>query len=200
MKKVILFAAFAVVAFATQAQVKFGAKAGLNLSTWTGDVKDAIGTDAKMKPGFYIGGLANISVSENFAIQPELLVSAEGAKFEESGETANANTMFINIPVVAQYKTASGFYVEAGPQLGVLVSAKIKADGESTDIKDELQSTNFSAVLGLGYSMTNGFGFGARYNLGLSNALKDAGDLKVKTSNISIGVHYNFGGAKSSRD
>jgi hypothetical protein len=196
MKKVILFAAFAVVAFATQAQVKFGAKAGLNLSTWGGDAKDLLG-DVKMKPGFYIGGLANISVSENFAVQPELLVSAEGTKTTD-GTTVNFNTMFINVPVVAQYKTASGFYVEAGPQLGLLVSAKAKADGDSEDIKDDLQSTNFSAVLGLGYTMSNGFGFGARYNLGLSNALKDApSEVKVNTSNISIGVHYVFGGGKS---
>ncbi len=191
MKKIILFAAFAVVAFATQAQVKFGAKAGLNLSTWTGDVDDL-----KMKPGFYVGGLANIKVADQFSVQPELLVSAEGAK---DGD-ANLNTMFINIPVMAQYNTPSGFYVEAGPQLGILVSAKAKADGESTDIKDLLNSTNFGASFGAGFNMGSGLGFGARYNLGLSNALKDGGDTKIKTSNISIGLHYNFGGAKSSKD
>jgi Outer membrane protein beta-barrel domain len=191
MKKIILFAAFAVVAFATQAQVKFGAKAGLNLSTWTGDVENQ-----KMKPGFYVGGLANIKVADQFSIQPELLFSAEGSKDAD----VNYNTMFVNIPVMAQYNTPSGFYVEAGPQLGFLVSAKAKADGESEDIKDFLNTTNFGASFGAGYNMGSGFGFGARYNLGLSNALKDAGEDKVKTSNISIGLHYNFGGAKSSKD
>ena len=196
MKKIILFAAFVVVAFATQAQVKFGTKSGLNLSTWGSDAKDLF-ADVKMQAGFYVGGLVHIPVSENFAIQPELLVSAEGAKATEMGSTVNFNTMFINVPVVAQYKTASGFYIEAGPQLGLLVSAKAKSDGNSEDIKDDLQSTNFSAVLGLGYTMANGFGFGGRYNLGLSNALKDAGDVKVTTSNISIGVHYIFGGKSS---
>ena len=191
MKKIILFAAFVVVAFATQAQVKFGTKSGLNLSTWTGDVDDL-----KMKPGFYVGGLANISVANQFSIQPELLVSAEGAK-EGDG---SINTMFINIPVMAQYNTPSGFYVEAGPQLGFLLSAKAKAGGESEDIKEFLNTTNFGASFGAGFNMGSGLGFGARYNLGLSNAAKDAGDSKIKTSNISIGLHYNFGGAKSSKD
>ena len=189
MKKIILFAAFVVFAFATQAQVKFGTKSGLNLSTWTGDVDDL-----KMKPGFYVGGLANISVANQFSIQPELLVSAEGAKDGDG----SINTMFINIPVMAQYNTPSGFYVEAGPQLGFLLSAKAKEDGESEDIKDFLNSTNFGASFGAGYNMGSGLGFGARYNLGLSNASKLFGD--IKTSNISIGLHYNFGGAKSSKD
>ena len=106
--------------------------------------------------------------------------------------------MFINIPVMAQYNTPSGFYVEAGPQLGFLLSAKAKEDGESEDIKDFLNSTNFGASFGAGYNMGSGLGFGARYNLGLSNASKLFGD--IKTSNISIGLHYNVGGAKSSKD
>ena len=192
MKKVFFFAAFAAVAFTTQAQVSFGAKAGLNLSTWTGDVEDL-----KMKPGFYVGGLANIAVSFRFRLQPELLVSAEGAGTKQGGPSLN--TMFINIPVMAQYYAFSGFYVEAGPQLGFLLSAKAKLDGESLDIKETLNTTNFAASFGAGYYIGHDLRLGARYNLGLSNASKDGGS-KVNTSNISIGLHYKFSGAKSSKD
>jgi hypothetical protein len=189
MKKIILFAVFAVFAFTTQAQVKFGPKAGLNLSTWTGNVGDL-----NMKPGFYVGGLANVKVAYQFSLQPELLVSAEGT----NGKNISYNTMYINIPVMAQYNTPSGFYVEAGPQLGLLLSAKVKLDGESIDVKESTNTTNFGASFGAGYNMGLGFGlgFGARYNLGLSNAYGD----KVNTSNISIGLHYNFGGSKFSND
>ncbi|MBL0144634.1 MAG: PorT family protein [Chitinophagaceae bacterium] len=188
MKKIILFAAFAVVGFATQAQVKFGAKAGLNLSNLTGDV-----SDNKMKIGFNVGGLVNIPVSSQFSVQPELLFSSEGTKFDDGTTSQNFNLSYINIPVMLQYNNESGFYAEAGPQLGILASAKT-AD---TDVKEFFNSTNFGLGLGLGYNMSNGLGFGARYSLGLGNIAKDSGSDKIKTSNISIGLHYTFGGAKS---
>lgn len=194
MKKVILFAAFAVVAFATQAQVKFGAKAGLNLADWSG--ADASGTSTLAS--FHVGGLVNIAVSENFSVQPEVLYSGEGAKVS-GGKYV---TSYINVPVLAQYKSEGGFYGETGPQIGLLMSAKAKASsgGGSTDIKDELKSSNFSWAFGAGYQMASGLGFNARYNLGLSNVVKDSNNGTIKTSNIAIGVSYTFGGAKSSRD
>ena len=37
-----------------------------------------------MKVGFQIGGLVEIGVSEKFSVQPELVFSTQGAKFEES--------------------------------------------------------------------------------------------------------------------
>jgi opacity protein-like surface antigen len=191
MKKVILFAAFAVVAFATQAQVKFGAKGGLNLANLSGDVEDN-----KMKIGFNLGGLVNIPVSGNLSVQPELLYSGEGAKFDDGTTSANFNLNFINIPVMLKYSAEGGFYGEAGPQLGILASAK--SDG--TDVKEFLNSTNFGLGFGLGYNMSSGLGFGARYSLGLSNMLKDGGGDKLKTNTISVGLQYTFGGAKSSKD
>jgi opacity protein-like surface antigen len=193
MKKVILFAAFAVVAFATQAQVKFGAKAGMNLANLSGDI-----SDNKMKVGFNVGGLVNIPVSENLSVQPEILYSAEGTKFGGSS-TVDLNLGYVNIPVMLKY-SSTGFYGEVGPQLGILASAKYKSGSSSASAKDDINSTNFGVAFGAGYELSSGLGFGARYSLGLSNIAKDAGGDKVKTSNISVGVHYIFGGAKSSKD
>ena len=106
------------------------------------------------------GALVNIPVSSQFSVQPEVVYSSEGAK--ATGGKISLN--YVNIPVLFQYNN-SGFYGELGPQLGILTSAKAKPDdGDDTDIKDVLKSTNFSLAIGAGYKLTNRLGFGARYN------------------------------------
>lgn len=192
MKKVLLVVAILVAGVAVQAQVKFGVKAGANLSMWGGD---DVPDEAKSKFGFHAGALANIPVSSMFSVQPEVLFSNEGAKFEEGGESANYNLNYINIPVLFQYNNPSGFYAETGPQIGLLMSAKVKFDGESTDVKELFKGSNFSWAIGAGYKMPSGFGIGVRYNLGLGNIV-DEDDADIKQSNFGIGVTYTFGGSK----
>lgn len=188
MKKVLLAAAFVTAGFISQAQ-NFGIKAALNMSKFAGDDKDfGTGLDPKFRMGVAFGGFAHISFSDQFGFQPELLYSMEGAKYEESGLEATIKTDYINIPLLIQYK-ASGFYAETGPQIGFLMSAK----AEDEDIKDGMKGTNISWLIGLGYKLPSGFGFGARYNLGLSNIV-DEDEADVKTGGFQIALFYSFGG------
>ncbi len=190
MKKLIL--SFAIVAFTAvgvNAQVGFGIKGGLNISSLRGDddegLKSLIGGNA----GFF----ANIPMSGMFSIQPEVLFSMEGAQVDETGDP-KILLNYINIPLMLKYSDPSGFYGELGPQVGILASAKAKADGESdVDIKELFKSTNFSLGVGAGWNFSPQVGVGVRYNLGLSN-IADADDGDVKTGNFSIGIHYSFGG------
>jgi long-subunit fatty acid transport protein len=188
MKKVML-TAVAVMAFGlSNAQdVKFGAKAGLNMSNYTGDVE---GTD--MKVGYQVGGFAEIKISEKFAVQPELVFTNLGAKGDFSGVTVTEHLNYLAIPVMAKYFVADKFSVEAGPQIGFLMSAKMKADGESVDTKDEYNSTDFGLNVGVGYDITENIGVGLRYTAGLSNIAKDSGDFKQGNSNIALSVGYKF--------
>ncbi|WP_395043781.1 porin family protein [Flavobacterium sp.] len=185
MKK-LLFAAVAVIAFgsANAQETKFGAKAGLNMSNLTGDVEDN-----SMKVGFHIGGFVNIGISEKFSVQPELLYNTGGAKFT-GGST---NLSYLSIPVMAQYNITEEFSLEAGPQIGFLMSANDKADGGgSVDIKDSLNSTDFGLNLGLGYDVAENINIGLRYTIGMSNILKDSGDIKIGTSNLGLSLAYTF--------
>lgn len=195
MKKLLfVFAAVAIVA-AAQAQegsIKFGVKAGGNIAMWGGDDVD---DDFKSKFGFHAGGLVNIPVSDMFSVQPELLFSAEGAKFDDGTDETNINFGYLNIPVLLQYNNPSGFYAETGPQLGFLLTAKAKSGDIEIDIKDSYKGINFSWGLGAGFKTSSGFGFGVRYNLGLSSIVDDS-DVDVKQSNFGFGVFYLFGGDK----
>lgn len=195
MKKVIFAFLLAASVSSVQAQLQFGPKAGLNLANITGSDADG----AKIQAGLYAGAFARFGLTESIKIQPELLFSAQGAKSEESFEggtyTANIHLNYIAIPVMFQYHTASGFFAETGPQVGFLMSAKFKAEGESEDIKDSFKKTDFSWGLGAGYQLANGLGINARYNFGLSK-LDEAGESNIKNGVIQVGLFYTLGGAE----
>ena len=189
MKKIFLILVCASTFAVANAQVSFGVKGGLNLSNVVGD--DAEG--AKAKVGYHVGLLAGIPVTSNFSVQPELVYSAQGAKYEEAGEDdVNLNSGYLNIPVLAKYSAASGFYGVTGPQLGFLLSAKAKQGDDKTDVKEFYKSTDFSWAFGVGYKTSSNLGFDLRYNLGLSSLDKDD-EGKVKNSVFQLGVFYLLG-------
>jgi hypothetical protein len=81
----------------------------------------------------------------------------------------------------------NGFRIEAGPQLGLLVSSKIEDENDNEeDADDTFKSTNVSVGLGLNYLSYSGFGIGGRYNLGVSNIAEGSGDVKSRVFQISL--------------
>jgi hypothetical protein len=186
---------------ASQAQIKYGLKAGANFYQFGGkDAEDAgVEESRKIKIGIAGGGFVNFKISDNFSVQPEVLYSSEG-NLQKEGDTKFTYALnYINVPVLVQYN-ASGFYAETGPQVGFLMSAKAKfddgTDEEEEDVKDSFKGINFSWAIGLGYRLENGLGFGARYNLGLASIIDSDDDIKITSSGFHIGLSYQFGGDK----
>lgn len=180
-KKIALFAVVALMAVSANAQLKFGVKAGLNLANLGGDMEDT-----KMKIGLMVGGFANYAINDQLSIQPELMFSQAGAKYEVLDETYKMNLNYIVLPVMLKYSFGA-INLQAGPQLGFLLSAE--DDGE--DIKEFLKSTDLGLNIGAGYQIMENLGVEARYNLGLSNIV-DEGDDEVKTNGIQVLVSYSF--------
>jgi hypothetical protein len=193
MKKVLLVLAVTTVTTLSYAQVQFGVKAGVNIATATGSGTTDIPGKASLID-FNGGGLVSIPVSEAFSVQPELVYSGQGVKGSDNGITASDNLSYLNIPILAKYTIASGFAVEAGPQVGFLLSAKEKENGTSTTINNT-NSVDFSVALGLSYLSSANIGIDARYNIGLTNVNSgpDASSDEIKNSVIQIGLFYMFG-------
>jgi hypothetical protein len=207
MKKLFLCAAIAVFGLSNvnAQEVKFGVKAGVNFATLSTDI-----IDAKSRTSFHFGGVAEISISEKFSVQPELMYSSQGAKseFNETFEGVTISTKeeakldYISIPIMAKYYVAKGFSLEAGPQVSFLMSAKYdyeftydgSTESESEDIKDITKGIDFGLGFGAGYKMDSGFNFGARYSLGLSNINDDvdASDESIKNNVFQLSVGYFF--------
>lgn len=186
MKKIILIGAVAL--FGTMnAQTRFGLKAGGNLSS----VSNL--DDSKAKFGFYAGAFANIPIAETFSIQPEVLYSGKGVGYDGAGDV-KMNLDYISVPVFFQYKATPQFYLEAGPEFSFLVSAKVKADGDSADFRDFINGFDLGIGLGAGYNFTSNFGANLRYVAGVTDIIKDnEGGDSARNGVFQLGVTYTFG-------
>ncbi|RZJ34379.1 MAG: PorT family protein [Flavobacterium sp.] len=178
MKKVLLTAA-AVFAFGfanAQADgVKFGVKAGVQFTNFTGDVENSDGAT-----GFFVGGLVDLGIAGNFHVQPELMYSQEGAD--------KASISYIRIPVMAKYYVIQGLSLQAGPELAF----KVAAEDDFTD--NATKSMDFGLGIGAGYELPMGLMFDLRYNLGLSNIADNdfTGGADIKNTGVQLGVGYRF--------
>ena len=184
MKKLLLVVTLMLtVGIVANAQLKFGVKAGANISN--------VAMDADNKVGFHAGVLGEFKIA-SFAIQPEVLYSMQGAK----GDGGKIENDYLNIPVMAKYYFIPGLSVEAGPQVGFLMSAKMKPDdGDSRDMKDLMNKTDFAINVGASYEVPIiPAGVFVRYTLGLTDLYKnipsgvDAGKNRV----LQIGAFVKF--------
>jgi hypothetical protein len=189
MKKTLLAIVSLVSLSFAHAQTQFGAKAGLNITTLSGDGATNFSSSIAVHAGMF----ANFAIDKKFSIQPEAVLSIEGAKLS-IGATGRLSGTFINVPVLAQYNAGSGFILQTGPQIGLLMSANLKYTGEpSQNVKDLLKSTNFSWAFGTGFiPKASKVGFSLRYNLGLSNMFAGAGPTN-RTSVWQIGSFIMLG-------
>lgn len=195
MKKIILAFVFIILTTVSYAQnigPAFGIKGGVNFASLKESGEDA--DDSEMKIGFHAGVFVNVPLGSTFAFQPELLYSTEGGKEEILNKDYKLNLTYLNLPLLLQYN-ASGFFAETGPQVGFLIGAKSKVEDEDgMDIKDSFETINLSWAVGLGLKTATGLGFGARYNLGLSNIAEGAtGNNKLKGNVIQVSVFKTLG-------
>lgn len=169
-------------------KVNLGIKGGLNVYNVNND------NDVKYdsKTGFHAGLIGHIHLAPQFALQPEVVYSSQGAKFTTSNTESKLKLGYINVPVMFQYMFDNGFRLQAGPQVGFLINAETETNGASTDIKNNLKTVDFGLGAGVGYIHTpSGFGVDARYNLGLSN-INENDAVKSTNRGLQVGVFYLF--------
>ncbi|MGZ5220245.1 MAG: porin family protein [Flavisolibacter sp.] len=168
---------------------KFGLKGGLNVSTLSNDQGSEMGS----RLGVHAGLLAHIHLSKQFALQPEVVYSSQGAKYTVSDGEHSLGLNYINVPLQLQYMFDNGFRIQTGPQVGFLASVNDKRDGTETGFftSDDFKSVDFSWSAGLGYLTYSGFGVDARYNFGLNN-INDAGSAVRRNNVFQVGVFYMF--------
>lgn len=185
MKKVLLATVIAVLGFTNvnAQEFKFGAKAGINFGTIDGDGTADIGPVT----AFNFGLMSEISISDKFSFQPELLYSGIGYSLGNADDDTVALN-YLTVPLLGKYYVTERFSLEAGPQVGFLLSAK----QEGTDVKDNFKTLDFGASFGLAYKLDNGLNFGVRYTLGLSDVTESKNfSNNTRAVQFSIGYFFN---------
>jgi hypothetical protein len=189
MKKILILSLALVLGIGATAQVKYGAKAGVNVAT----LSEPEGASFDSKVGFFVGGLVNFSFSEIIGLQPEVVFSTQGAKEDDS----SLNFNYINVPILLDIKPFENFSVLVGPQIGINVYKSAKQGGVSisgSDFEDAIGKVNtidFGAALGVQYAILGHFVISARYNLGFTKTLKDAEEGSANRV-FQFGIGYTF--------
>jgi hypothetical protein len=207
MRRIFLLAVLlSVVNLANAQKTSFGLKGGLNIANLTisGEGSPSMSSVAN----FHIGGFVEIMLNKKVSLQPELLYSKQGSKFNQLVDVGDGNLYdtrntfkfsYFNIPLMVKYYPDSKLFLEAGPQVGFLSAAKIEVkipglgSGED-DVKDSFNSIDFGLGFGAGYYLTEQFSANVRYNFGLSNiADTEPGDnTKIKNSVFAFSLGYKF--------
>ncbi|MDC8001930.1 porin family protein [Aequorivita todarodis] len=203
----LIFMLWALGAQAQQSNLSLGFKGGVNYASYR--TPDAFIDVYKGKLGFFVGGFANIGITEKFKVQPELLFAMQGARFvlkdieirdgannePKVGDLKkNINEATILLPIMARYCITETFYVEAGPQFGFILSNKEKIITSPTDdpnfnVPNTKDPDTFDAGLafGAGYKLTENLGLNARYYFGLVKR-----DYGIYSSVLNIGLEYSL--------
>lgn len=153
-----------------------GIKGGLTVA----DVSNSNG-DSRISG--HAGLFLHHTINSRWCFQPEILYSGMGQRYETGGEDLTLALSYIQVPLMIQYYPVKQLYLEAGPQLGILTSAKVKGDNDfKAEVDDDYRKADFGLNLGIGVAATPRFGFYGRYLLGLTDISDNSR------------THYNRGG------
>lgn len=191
-------------ATSVNAQIKFGLKGGLNVTSMSFS-EDVL--DASNKTGFFVGPMVKVTVpivglsfdAAALYDQKEAKVKANGDDLDLTGK--NVKQQSINIPVNVRYgfglSSLANAFVFAGPQWGINVGDKnFKwADKASYSLK----KSNFSVNVGAGVTLLSHLQISANYNIACGktaevNLLNGVGKAIDKSNNNSwqIALGYWF--------
>lgn len=172
----------------TQAQqIIPGFKGGLNVT----NVSNLPGDN---RISGHLGFFLHTSIAKDWAFQPEILYSGQGQKYWYNGARHTWALNYIAIPLMFQYYPIHRFYLEAGPQLGILVAARDKGPGGyNVDVKNGAHKTDAALNLGMGYYVNRTAGVYLRYGIGLSDITpSDQDDYRYSNRVLQLGLELRL--------
>jgi hypothetical protein len=205
MKAKIWFAVITAALFTTttiaQSKTTFGIRAGVNFQNLNGKDEDGNKLDNKLKTGFNAGVNAEIPVGIDFYVQPGLLFSTKGTKFDQANVEVKRNLTYIEIPVNFLYKPELGegrMLLGFGPYAAFAVAGNTRIGNNKNDIEfgnDVGENKRFDAGANLlaGYEFTNKLSFQLNAGLGLVNMYNRLdSDKKTTVKNTGFGVSLGY--------
>jgi len=168
MRKVLVCAliVFGSVLHSQAQEVRLGATAGfLNAK---GSIKTQGLSISNSESGFYVGAVADFTISENFNIRPELLY-------------ANVNDAEgLILPVLGVFGISEKFNLQLGPQFVFSLEESV----------EDFSSVELGLAGGIGFDIDEDFFIEARYSFQLNNSYTGSEDFKVRANYLSVGVGY----------
>jgi len=180
----------------SQNETKLGLKAGANYF---------VGKTSNDKPGYFVGGLINRTISQDFDIQMEMLFykfnkSSKDEKYDvitppgvyafaTGAPELNISQTTFQVPIILQYKASSEIFSEFGVYGGYIFSKSAEfveyPFGNETNYPveiNEFDELDYGLVIGAGYKISSAMRLSARFSYGL----------KEKDELANVGLNYMF--------
>lgn len=171
--------------------------------------------DFKIKEKFYIytGVLVKSNLGVNNLRNDDLYRIGGYIYYDISGKqldgTYSQKLSYFWVPVLAKYRHKSNFFIEAGPQFGLMYKANIHFTASDGDItadfaennKDDIQRLDVGGVIGIGHKFKKGPGWSVsvKYYQGFVDVYKNVAN--TKNSGLFVSGYIPIGaGKKKNKD
>ncbi len=184
-----------------------GARAGVNLANMIGGGVDTVST-VRYRTGIVGGIFAEYGFSDFLAVQPELLYSMKGVRYESLLLSKTWSTSwkfdYLEIPILAKIRFPARenvtSWIVVGPAPAILLSAKRKWEYEglppkTDDVRETTKSFDVGFTAGAGFGVPAGKGtlaFDGRYTLGTIATDDSGADKDTRNGVVTITVGYSL--------
>ena len=202
LRKLFVLCAVTASSFAVNSQIEI--EGGLNLSNQSsktdGEKND---TDTKMNPGFNLGAVYRVELSNNLHFLPGLVWNTRGSRYVSGGSTNSLNLNYVTIPLNFRihFDVSSNLkaFINAAPYVGFAISGSNRY--KDSDEK-EVEKVDFSDDFGynrLDYGLNFGFGVdldkftvSAGYDFGIANIIRIPSGADFKENNSTLKVTFGY--------
>lgn len=182
--------------FTVSAQLGFGIKGGLNLTTL--NIEDPeLSYDSRTG---YHAGIFLRGKFDKVGIQPELLFFTQSGEFQSAGifGTTQERFTYLSIPVMLKFYPIAGLNLQVGPQFGFLIDGERNYEDHplfgsgSRDITEYYKKSDLSVSVGGGYDTNFGLTLDVRYNIGVKDINNAADGEEARSRIFLLSLGWNF--------
>jgi opacity protein-like surface antigen len=169
-----------------RAQTEIGVKAGLTFATIS---ESNLSPNFENKTGFVAGVHFGFPLGKNFMLQPEALITQQGAGVANTDDEISLN--YLTIPLNLRLNFGSGNvrpFILAGPYAAFKLSCDID-DTFDDDCDNDISGTDWGFDFGGGIKFSKIF-IEARYNLGLQDVSSLELDSKQRVFMVMVGFAF----------
>ena len=198
MKRYTLLLLYIVISASAIAQlnISIGIKGGLNFA----NIADASDINNSSKTGYMLGGYIGPKKRTGFGFRSEIILSRQGYNYKTNTNTGNVNLDYLLLPQLFTLNFTKLVQLHAGGQVAILLNANVDSTGGNNNgsLLEYFNRFDYGIVGGAEISPLLGFFIGARLNISLSAANKNASanwpDFipKVDTKNNVVQVYTGW--------
>lgn len=188
---VLLLTAILIPASVSAAGVRWGPRAGVNASAFSGEFGDVVRPETRFFPNVGLAMQVDLARNVSFRTEAAYSVKGGGSSSQMTDPSGNPTSTtkdtwrfdYLEVPVMFRTRmplgTRASPYLEVGPAVAVALAGRFTSTGfPDIDLRDEMEAVDMSLGGGFGIELGTGrtqASLEVRYSRGLSDLMKGSG-------------------------